>query len=191
MHFTKGLLLKMALIIVILAVTISIYSIGEKRPYPQHPQYVGSLLKPNSGQTQEAKEKIIRQNYVDWVNKYVKASTNTSGGYYIYMGGDYITTSEAMGYGMMTFPLMAGANLSDLSNASGVKDAKIYFDGLVKFHQAHLRTTTSKLITWAVNTSEGNVSKETATDGDLDMAYGLILAHEQWGSTGTYNYKFL
>ena len=33
--------------------------------------------------------------------------------------------------------------------------------------------------------------KDSATDGDLAVAYGLLLADKQWGSSGTYNYKQL
>ena len=29
---------------------------------------------------------------------------------------------------------------------------------------------------------------DSATDGDLDIAYSLLLAHKQWGSNGTVNY---
>lgn len=32
---------------------------------------------------------------------------------------------------------------------------------------------------------------DSATDGDLAIAYGLLLADRQWGSTGTYNYQQL
>ena len=34
----------------------------------------------------------------------------------------------------------------------------------------------------------GNLVPDSAADGDLDMAYGYLLAHHQWGSSGAIDY---
>lgn len=42
---------------------------------------------------------------------------------------------------------------------------------------------------WKQNSSFVNVDgPNSATDGDMDIAYALLLAHRQWGSTGAINY---
>ncbi len=46
------------------------------------------------------------------------------------------------------------------------------------------------LMGWVVADSKKKhkVIFDSATDGDLDIAYSLLLAHKQWGSNGTVNY---
>ncbi|WP_449437807.1 glycosyl hydrolase family 8 [Pedobacter steynii] len=34
-----------------------------------------------------------------------------------------------------------------------------------------------------------SVGRSCATDGDMDIAYALLLADKQWGSSGKINYK--
>jgi endoglucanase len=42
---------------------------------------------------------------------------------------------------------------------------------------------------WAQNNNCKDIDGSTATDGDMDIAYSLLLAHKQWGSTGPINYR--
>lgn len=86
------------------------------------------------------------------------------------------TVSEGQGYGMVVVPLMAGHD----------PQAKTIFDGLWQFRLAHPSENDSRLMDWNVpNSSDGN---DSAFDGDADIAYGLLLAHAQWGSNGAINY---
>jgi len=71
------------------------------------------------------------------------------------------TQSEAMGYGMIIAVLMADKPL---------------FDGLWKMCDEN-RSCESNLFDWSVG--EGD---DSATDGDLDITYGLALAAYQWSS---------
>ena len=41
---------------------------------------------------------------------------------------------------------------------------------------------------WAQNTHNQDLDKTSASDGDIDIAYSLLLANKQWGSQGTINY---
>ena len=66
-------------------------------------------------------------------------------------------------------------------------DARAIFDGLWRFVQAHPSEVDPRLMDWKVPESEyGN---DSAFDGDADIAFGLLLADAQWGSTGAINYK--
>lgn len=92
-----------------------------------------------------------------------------------------IATSEGQGYGMMITAYMAGYD----------PQAKTYFDGLYAFCKAHPSSTNRNLMAWCQ--VEGCVDKPgggntSAADGDIDIAYALLLAHKQWGSKGQINY---
>jgi endo-1,4-beta-D-glucanase Y len=83
------------------------------------------------------------------------------------------TVSEAQGYGMNIVPLMAGYD----------SNAKAEFDGMWSLVKAHLDP--DGLMQWQL---DGKTCKyadkgtpDSATDGDLDIGYGLILADKQWG----------
>jgi len=114
-----------------------------------------------------------------------------------------VTTSESMGYGMLMLVLLAGQD-----EALGI-DVKSFFDGMfrsVMFWDSRIRIEGRKshLMVWQLiqpggpgtpyqrsaftpkPENEGNGS--CATDGDLDIAYALLLADKQWGSDGQYNY---
>lgn len=68
-------------------------------------------------------------------------------------------------------------------------DAKKYFDGLVKIFDATRSVNNNQLMAWLITEKEDGGGKlGSATDGDLDVAYGLLLAHAQWGSEGSINY---
>ena len=111
-------------------------------------------------------------------------------------GGIQVTCSESMGYGMVILAKMAGAD-----ELVGI-DVQAYFDGMVRSVQ-HWPTTVGAnlgpryLMAWElVNDSRWKNqpfrhtggSASTATDGSIDMAYAMLLAHAQWGSEGRYDY---
>jgi endoglucanase len=86
------------------------------------------------------------------------------------------TVSEGQGYGMVIVPIMAGHD----------PDAQVIFDGLFAFAREHPSESDARLMDWNVPDPQGNSS---AFDGDADIAYGLLLADAQWGSSGRINYK--
>lgn len=100
---------------------------------------------------------------------------------------DFVSTSEAHGYGMVINAMVAPYLDND-------DTAKTYFDGMYNLYKLIPSTLTgAPLMSWVVpaNKHAGNLTtytSDTATDGDIDVAYGLFLAHKTWGSTGTINY---
>jgi endo-1,4-beta-D-glucanase Y len=93
--------------------------------------------------------------------------------------GNTVTVSEAMGYGMMIVPVMAGYD----------PNAKTCFDGLYRYYKAHPSSMTPHLMAWKQITGCVNADgDDSASDGDIDIAFGLLLAHEQWGSDGEIDY---
>lgn len=95
-----------------------------------------------------------------------------------YQGGSYRTISEAHGYGMIILALMAGHD----------PEARARFDGFCDFFDRHRSRGNGQLMSWVVPADEGSPHNDSATDGDMDIAYALILAHGQWGSTGKVDY---
>ncbi len=157
---------------------------GPFRPFPQQINFPGTIKPTNV--TQAQMNDAIRSYYAYWKSAYVRQSNGGTpgGGYYVNMkgtggSGTEITTSEAHGYGMLTFALMAGHDST----------AKQYFDGMFNMYHRHRSTGDSDLMSWVIDQTE-STSKDSAsaTDGDMDIAYALILADRQWGSGGAIDY---
>lgn len=161
---------------------------SQNRPFP-HQVNFANCLKPELPQS--SINEVISTYYGIWKKDFVKSAGSTSGGYYVLTqgtaGGNAITVSEAHGYGMMIFALMATDD-----GGLGEKNAKAYFDGMYKFFRDHPSDCSMDLMSWTVSKNgsggENFNATGTATDGDLDIAYALLLAHEQWGSEGSINY---
>ncbi|HFJ9451219.1 TPA: glycosyl hydrolase family 8 [Bacillus tropicus] len=157
----------------------------EMKPFPQQVNYAG-VIKPNHV-TQQSLNASVRSYYDNWKKKYLKNDLSSlPGGYYVKgeITGDAdgfkpLGTSEGQGYGMIITVLMAGYD----SNAQ-----KIY-DGLFKTARTFKSSQNPNLMGWVVaDSKKAQGHFDSATDGDLDIAYSLLLAHKQWGSNGAVNY---
>jgi len=94
--------------------------------------------------------------------------------------GEATTVSEGQGYGMVIVALMAGHE----------PEAQSIFDQLFHYARKHPSSFDRRLMAWAQNAHCADVEgRDSATDGDLDIAYGLMLADVQWGSQGSVNYR--
>ena len=147
-------------------------------------------LIPNNRTTSELRQDV-RAVYDDYKRRFLESTP--SGNHYILArgtGGDgalCATQSEAHGYGMIIFAL-----------ANWDPDAKKIFDGMNQLRKAQPSTGNPALMSWVVfpehvnNTDPAETPggswelppprrRSNATDGDLDMAYALLLAHKRWG----------
>jgi len=152
------------------------------RPFPQQMDH--HLGKPSRSQDLLDTDVAVFFDY--WKAAYLRESNGNTqgGGYYIEGEGtgyaNEKTTSEAHGYGMIVFALMAGRDA----------DAQEIFDGLFNMYDHHRSTGDPDLMSWVISNNEnGNQDSNSATDGDMDIAYALLLAHDQWGSNGPINYQ--
>ena len=146
-------------------------------PYPSHYPVTKGCIKPTN-QTQTEMDNAVSSFYTGWKNAYLKPGCK-NGEYYIeYINGENICVSEGQGYGMVIVAYMAGFDTK----------AKEYFDGMFRWFKSNPSTINPKLMNW--RQAKGCISNGStaATDGDLDIAYALLLAHTQWGSTGRINY---
>src|SRR5436190_14110530 len=150
---------------------------AQNRPFPQHTTYFSGTIKPNNV-SQSTMDSSVKSKWSTWKSNYLK--TAGTGKYYVKYNSAGETVSEAHGYGMLLAVIMAGADSS----------AKTYFDGLYAYYKAHPSQNNSFLMAWKQNSSFQNIEgADSATDGDMDIAYSLLLADKQWGSSGTINYK--
>ncbi len=143
-------------------------------PFPTHVTYKVGVM-PSASQS--SRDAAVKKQYDSWKAAYLVKGC-ASGEYYVSTKGDDDapnngTVSEAQGYGMNIVPLMAGYDTS----------AQTEFNGLWKLVQDHVDS--HGMMEWQL---DGKTCKYTdsgtpdgATDGDLDIGYGLILADKQWG----------
>ncbi len=166
---------------------------GPRRPFPQHVTYASGAIRP-SHKTQAQLDERVRTLYREWKARYLvdvpgasprqayvfykleNASTGTGGA---------VSCSEGHGYGMVLAAYLAGADAS----------AREDFDALSRFYDGHRSRIEPALMGWQQvkqgtqivnNPSGGN---DSATDGDLDIAYAFLVADNQWGSGGTIDYR--
>jgi len=156
---------------------------AQNMPFPSHTTYATGTTKPNSV-TQSSMDSTVTNLWTQWAHRYLK-TTGIGSQYYVYYNlegqGDAgaSTVSEAHGYGMVLSAYMAGADPL----------AKTYFDGLYAYYKAHPSNNNPLLMAWQQDTSFTDMGgADSATDGDMDIAYSLLLADKQWGSSGAINY---
>lgn len=146
------------------------------KPFPQHTTYTSGTIKPNHV-SQTALDNAVKSKWDTWKGTYLKPAG--TGKYYVKYNSNGETVSEAQGYGMLFTVLMAGYD----------GNAQSYYNGLYNYYTEHPSSINPYLMSWKQNSSFQNVEgQNSATDGDLDIAYSLLLAHKQWGSSGTVNY---
>lgn len=130
--------------------------------------------------------------YNDWKIRYLRPVKNS---YplkeYLYYALDQptpnnaVTVSEAMGYGMTIFPLMSKFDVT----------AKTHFTYLYNFIKSFPSIYNNNLMAWQqIKDTNGNIvnaeaETSSATDGDMEISYGLLLAHKIWGENDKINYK--
>ncbi len=153
--------------------------LAQNKPFPQQNDWENCIKPNNIGQSQLNADVIAF--YEIWKGQYLR-ETDMEGGYYVHGECTGCTelakgTSEGHGWGMIITVLMAGYDAN----------AKTYYDGLYNYFDAHRSPYNTELMSWMVEYAE-NGGEHSATDGDLDIAYSLLLAHDQWGSDGPINY---
>jgi len=130
-------------------------------PFPQNKKPGSCMLTTvanASGDVQAA--------YNAWKSTYV-TSSGAGGGLRVRRNNNSDdTVSEGIGYGMI-----AAVYMGDRAT----------FDGLWTYGQSHFDA--HGLMNWQISSGGGILQMGSASDGDLDMAWALIMASEQWSQT--------
>jgi len=150
------------------------------RPFPQHTSYRPGTILPNHV-SQAVLDDSVRSFYVQWKKHYVLTGCLQGESYIWFEGtqGTNISVSEGQGYGMMIVALMAGFDSS----------AQDTYDRLFRYYHSHPTKGSTHLMAWSQDKNCHSIDATSATDGDLDIAYSLLLADAQWGSGGAIAYK--
>jgi endoglucanase len=160
--------------------TLKVSTVNE--PFPRNLTYREGTIKPDV--SNEDMNRSIEARWLDWKKHYLIQVANTNQYYVkadVEINDDEIaeTVSEAHGYGMILSVLMAGYD----------DKAKEYFDGMYKYYIDHPSEITPHLMAWAQDQYGNDIGgTDSATDGDIDIAYALLLADKQWGSSGDIDY---
>ncbi|MXV13729.1 glycosyl hydrolase family 8 [Hufsiella ginkgonis] len=168
----------------LVALVAFLYSVtcAGQSPAPVKAKYAAGVIMPNH-KTQQQINTEIGAVYDRWKANYLMEDIGVKGRYYIrYQNNGPVTVSEAHGYGMVSLAYMSWYD----------KDAKRYFDGMVRFFKAHPSNSNKYLMCWQQGIRDGkvvSVGGSAATDGDMDIAYAFLLADKIWGSNGEINYK--
>jgi len=161
---------KYTVLIVVSLILIALDCNADNYPFPQNTVYPFGLMPVGRNY------KDADTSYAAWKNSYV--TQNGAGGFRRILSDVWnpqcpspATVSEGIGYGMLL-----AANHDD----------KALFDDLWNYYKLHLDA--NGLMHWCID-ANGNVSKQNAaTDADEDVAFALILADRQWGSSTGINY---
>lgn len=157
---------------------------GPRRPFPFQTVYAEGSLRPDH-RSQAEQDDVVRAAYDHWKERYlVEAGFDAVGNplYRVAFGrpeaeNHWVTVSEGQGYGMVIVAYLAGHDPA----------AQSLFDGLWRFARANPSAIEPRLMSWRVPPGEGS-GRDSAFDGDCDIAYGLLLADAQWGSAGPIDY---
>ncbi|MEO8602360.1 MAG: glycosyl hydrolase family 8 [bacterium] len=153
---------------------------AQNHPFGSHPvPYAAGAITP-SHVGQSAQDAAVRAFYDAWKPRYLRQTCGAAN--FVVeakVGGGNLTVSEAHGYGMLLAVLMAGYD----------PDARTIFDGMVAYRRQHPSIYTPGLMAWNQRKSCGDAQGgDRAADGDLDIAYALLMADKQWGSCGPIDY---
>lgn len=172
--------LKIAFVSLALLLNRSTDDDAPARPFPQHIPYLAGTILPNHV-SQDVMDDSVRSFYRQWKQHYIRYSCAPDEAYVWFEGtkGTNICVSEGQGYGMMITALMAGYD----------PDAHATYDALYRFYKSHPASTSPHLMAWMQTQDCMSIDGGTATDGDMDIAYSLLLADAQWGKNSKIPYK--
>lgn len=150
-----------------------------RRPFPQHLTYGEGIHIPDHVSRQQLDDSV-RSFYRAWKKKYIRQGCR-EGEYYIWFEGrgGKQCVSEGQGYGMLIVALMAGSDSA----------ARTIYDGLFRYYRSHPSKADPMLMAWAQKKDCRDLDGSSATDGDMDIAYSLLLADAQWGNGGAIPYR--
>jgi endo-1,4-beta-D-glucanase Y len=140
--------------------------------------YVPGTLRPSVSQATQ--DQVLQKYYDFWKKNFL--TTKCGSGTYAVLSkdADHSFVAEGEGYGVTISAMMADKD----------PQARAIVDGIVKFVKAHPSVNNKDLHAAEQDANCKSVNgSDSATDGDLEIAYGLLIADTKWGSAGSVNYK--
>ena len=144
-------------------------------PISAQKNYRVPYLKPHSFSDAELTQHMI-EFYWQWKEHYLKKSRNGRQ-YYVFVDKGKKTVSEAIGYGMLISVFMAPYDSL----------TRKYFDGLYAWYRAHPSKHNPVLMEWKQEFFPLSLRRfPSASDGDMDVAFALLLAANVWPAKASY-----
>jgi endo-1,4-beta-D-glucanase Y len=141
------------------------------RPVP----YTAGTLKPSTSNA--VMDQVIRNYFAKWKAAYLVSVGHSGWKAVRSPDASHPFVAEAQGYGLEILALLAGADASAQSD----------FDAVLKYVLAHPSRINGHLMAAEQNAEGVSVNGgDSATDGDLSIAYALLLADKQWSGNGKY-----
>jgi endo-1,4-beta-D-glucanase Y len=100
--------------------------------------------------------------------RWKKNNLQACNGGHLVLCQDGNTRVEGIGFGALLTVYMAN---------------KIEFDGIIKFYESKCNSQSGGMMSWEVN-CQSIVKDGSATDGDIDVAFALVIASWQWPDGG-------
>jgi len=175
-------LLLVALCVPLLALAAGAADVsGPRVPFGSHlGSYAPGTLRPSF--QQRDLDRLVAGYYAKWKAAFFVRIVGTGWKAIRSPDADHPFVAEAQGYGLEVFALMAGAD----------PEAKDCFDALLAYVLDHPSQITPALMAAEQNSAGVSVNGgDSATDGDLAIAYALLMADHQWGSTRDHPYRDL
>ncbi|WP_218617377.1 glycosyl hydrolase family 8 [Cryptosporangium aurantiacum] len=135
--------------------------------------YRGAVIRPSG--PQESLNNAVAAYYRQWQAAFVRQRPcGQNWAAVVSPDADLPYVGEAQGWGLVITALMAGAD----------PNAQQQFDAILRYVLAHPSSIDPDLHAAEQNDRCESVNGgDSAADADLDIAYGLLLAHEQWGGS--------
>lgn len=144
------------------------------RPFPYHATYASDVIHPSAPQAEM--DAAVQSHHAAWKTQYLRSAGGD--GTWVKYDKTNTTVSEAHGWGMVIAAYMAD---------------KPTFDSMRSYFRAHPSVNAPHLMAWKQTLKNGRMvdveGADSATDGDLDIAYALLLADVQWGSNSGIDYR--
>lgn len=140
--------------------------------------YVPGTLRPSVSQATQ--DQALQKYYTFWKQNFLTTKCGTGTYAVLSKDADHAFVAEGEGYGITISAMMAEKD----------PQARAIVDGILKFVKAHPSVNDRDLHAAEQDSNCRSVNgSDSATDGDLEIAYGLLIADKKWGSSGTVNYK--
>ena len=156
---------------------------------PSRKKYCSNSILPAPALSQGSMDSLLIMYYRNWRDTYIKQLPGTDQFYTLVVDDKHrneACVSESQGYGMMIVAMI------------GQKDSSVksLYNGLFRCFINHLSpklmfdNRKSHLMMEGFDRNGKATDGSAATDGDIDIAYSLLLiADDNWGSGGTVNYR--
>ena len=177
--------LKSFFIFILLAYKLAPVFSQANKPFPQcNPitnTYPGGAILPDTS-SREERNKAVCSFYDAWKSRYIRTAKDNQCYVWVNDIDKEISNSEGQGYGMIIVAFMAGYDPA----------AQKIYDSLYHYFKEHPADSNKYLMAWEqdanFNSIKSNGAADAASDGDMDIAYSLLLADAQWGSNENINH---